>query len=166
MFPHVGIVALAALVPIILGFIYYHPKVMGKIWMKETGLTEESLKGANMALIFGISLLMSFMLAIILFALTVHQTDLYSLFAGEKNFGVEHSSTMNELNHLMDLYGDRFRTFKHGAFHGVIIGIFLVLPVFMTNSLFERKSFKYTFVNVGYWILCFAIMGGIMCQWG
>ena len=56
--------------------------------------------------------------------------------------------------------------FKHGAFHAVLIaGLFIVLPVFATNALFERKSVKYVAVNVSYWIICLGIMGGIIAAW-
>jgi hypothetical protein len=27
------------------------------------------------------------------------------------------------VKHMMDLYGQNFRTFKHGAFHGILTGI-------------------------------------------
>jgi hypothetical protein len=58
-----------------------------------------------------------------------------------------------------------FRTFEHGAFHGVILGVFIALPILMINGLFERKSLKYGFINAGFWIICMALCGGIICQW-
>jgi hypothetical protein len=61
-------------------------------------------------------------------------------------------------------YGNRFRTFKHGALHGTIAGVFMALPVLAINSLFEGKGFKYVAINAGYWIVCLAIMGGIVGQ--
>jgi hypothetical protein len=67
---------------------------------------------------------------------------------------------------FMSKHGSNFRTFKHGMFHGIMAGLFFVLPVMGTNALFERKGFKYIAVNCGYWILCLGIMGGIICQWG
>jgi hypothetical protein len=42
-----------------------------------------------------------------------------------------------------------FRTFKHGALHGFLSGLFLALPIIGTNALFER-SFKYTLVTGGF----------------
>jgi len=66
---------------------------------------------------------------------------------------------------LMERFGTEFRTFKHGALHGVIAGLFIVLPVLGTNALFERKGWKYILINVGYWTLTLALMGGIICQW-
>ena len=52
MMPNLAIIALAALIPLVVGFIWYHPKILGTAWMNAAGLTEEKLKGANMALIF------------------------------------------------------------------------------------------------------------------
>jgi hypothetical protein len=165
MIPNFGIIALAALVPLVIGFIYYNPKVVGTAWMKASGVTKEKMEGANMGVIFGVSLLVSFMISFVMFHLVVHQSALHSLFFNEPGFQVEGSDTMNELGALMDLYGDRFRTFKHGSFHGTIVGIFIIFPIILTNALFERKSFKYALINSGYWIITLALMGGVICQW-
>jgi hypothetical protein len=66
---------------------------------------------------------------------------------------------------FMDKYGNNFRTFKHGALHGVITGIFMILPVIATNGLFERKSFKYIFISSGFWMVSLALMGGLICAY-
>lgn len=166
MFPHVGIVALAALVPLLTGFIYYNPKVIGTAWMKEAEMTEEKMKSANMLLIFVLSFVFAFMLGLMLFSLVVHQTDIYSTLINEEGFAKPGSEISMYIDDFMSKYGSNFRTFKHGALHGSIIGIFIVFPVFATNSMFERKSWKYTFINSGYWIITLALMGGVLCQWG
>jgi len=44
-------------------------------------------------------------------------------------------------------------------------GLFLILPVLGINALYERRSFKYTLVTGGYWVVCGMIMGGIICVW-
>ena len=44
-------VLVAAFVNFIVGFLWYNPKTFGNVWMKEAGVTEESIKGANMAVI-------------------------------------------------------------------------------------------------------------------
>lgn len=41
----------------VLGYVWYHPKVLGGAWMKSLGITEDTLKQGNMALIFGVSIL-------------------------------------------------------------------------------------------------------------
>ena len=166
MFPHVGIVALAALVPLIMGFIYYNPKVIGTAWMKEAEMTEEKMKNANMLMIFALSFIFAFFLGFMLFGLVVHQTDFYSLLASEEGFMVPGSETTAIIDDVMAKYGNHFRTFKHGALHGTLIGVFVVFPIFATNAMFERKTWKYTFINTGYWIITLALMGGVLCQWG
>jgi hypothetical protein len=51
----------------VLGGLWYSPLLFGKIWMKETGITEESTKNTNMVKIFSLafvlSLIASFFLA-------------------------------------------------------------------------------------------------------
>jgi hypothetical protein len=158
-------VALAALVPIVVGFLYYNPKTFGNAWMKACGLTEEKLKGGNKALIFGTTLVLSFLLSFMLFMLVVHQTDYYSILVDEPGFGVDGSDLMNQIAVFMESFGDNFRTFKHGAFHGGMLGFFIGLPIIMINGLFETRSLKYGFINAGYWIITLALMGGILCQW-
>ena len=157
-------VIVAAFVPLILGFIWYNPKVFGKAWIQAAGLTDESLKGGNMALIFGLSLLFSFMLAFTLQPMVIHQFAFYSLLADQPGMR-ENPITNPDYSSIMAKYGTSFRTFKHGAFHGTLIGLFFVLPLIGTGALFERKSFKYIAINVGYWTLSFAIMGAILSGW-
>ena len=62
-------------------------------------------------------------------------------------------------------YGDAFRSFKHGALHGLMAGLFIALPVIATNCLFEQKSFRYAAITSGYWIIVMTIMGAIICGW-
>jgi hypothetical protein len=61
-------------------------------------------------------------------------------------------------------YGSAFRTFKHGALHGFMTGLFLILPVIGVNALYERRSFKYVLISGGYWVVSMMIMGGIICM--
>lgn len=57
---------------------------------------------------------------------------------------------------------EAFMSFKHGDFHGVILSSFLVMFALVTDALFEQYSFKYMFVIVGYLVVTFAIMGGMV----
>ncbi|RDK85321.1 DUF1761 domain-containing protein [Marinirhabdus gelatinilytica] len=166
MIPNMLVVALAALVPVVVGFLYYSPVTFGNAWMKVTGLTKEKLEEGNRLLLFIVTLLLSFILSFFLFTLVVHQTHYYSLFVAEPGFNEEGSAIMNQIDTFMEAYGGYYRTFKHGAFHGGLIGVFIGLPIIMINGLFEKKGFKYGFINAGYWMVTLALMGGILCQWG
>ena len=47
-----------------LGALWYTPALFGKIWMKETGITHEKAKTANMPKIMALTLLFSFIMAL------------------------------------------------------------------------------------------------------
>lgn len=154
MAPNFLFILIAALVPMIIGFIWYNPKVFGNIWMDAAGMTKEKVEGGNMPLIFGVSFVFALMLSVGVYVLVVHQAHVFSIL-GEGPL----------LDAFMNEHGEAYRTFKHGVFHGIIDGILIALPILATNALFERKGFKYIAVNGGYWIATLALMGGIICQW-
>ena len=158
------ILALAAIVPLLVGFIWYHPKVFGTAWMQAAGVTPEQGKDVNMLKVFGLTFILSLMLAMVLQVMVVHQFSLYSVVADTVKPGDTTSPDGIWLKNALDTYGTKFRTFKHGAFHGFIAGLFLFLPIVGVNALFERKSAKYIFINTGFWTVCAMIMGGIICQ--
>jgi hypothetical protein len=160
----VKIIALAALIPLLVGFIWYNPKVFGTAWMNASGMTMEKAQGANMPLIFAITYIMSFFLTIGIYFIVVHQSHFYSILVNEPGFRDPNSDIQKFIADFMGKYGHNFRTFKHGAFHGTISGIAIALPLVTINALFERKGFKYIAINAGYYILCFILMGGVICQ--
>jgi hypothetical protein len=157
------ILALTALVPLVIGSIWFSPKVFGNAWKRAADISEEKKTG-NMAVIFLLTYLLSFMLAAILQALVIHQSHIMSIVLNEPGFGDPKSEVGMVVDSFMAKYGNNFRTFKHGALHGTIAGIFLALPILGINAMFERKKFKYVMINAGFWTICLAIMGGILCQ--
>lgn len=134
--PGVNWIALliAAISSLVIGFIYYHPKVLGKFWQKHTGLSDEQIQKGNMPLIFGTSLIMAFV-------------------------------ACYYLNMMGGFHGEDEQTFSHGFLHGVLFIAFLVAPVVVTISMYERKKFGYIAVTLGYWILTFGTMSGILFAW-
>lgn len=126
-------IIIAALIPMIVGFIYYHPKVFGKAWMNSLGITEEDTKKGNMAVIFGVSLFMSFLMSMFLL-----------------------------LNVDGPGQEGQFDSFKHGVMHGILLALAVAMPVLVTNGLFERKNFKNLMINTFYWIITLALMGGVI----
>lgn len=53
------------------------------------------------------------------------------------------------------------QTFKHGAFHASLSFGLFALPVISINALYNRSSVAYTFINLGYWLITFMLIGGI-----
>ena len=149
----------------IVGFIWYSPILFANAWMKESNLTEADLKGANMVKILISTFILSVMAGTAISTMVIHQNHVASILMSEEGFGKEGTEIMVYLKDFMTRFGDNFRTFKHGAFHGAIMSIFFILPVVGIQALFERKSWKYIFIHVGYWFVSMIIMGGIICAW-
>ena len=162
-----SIMAAAAVIPLVMGFIWYNPRMFGTAWLKATGLTEEDAKSGNMALIFGVSYLLSFFLANSLNFVVIHQWGIFSILLTVPGF--QDGSATELVKYFEDFmvdYGTVGRTFGHGSFHGVVSGVLFATPILATNALFERKGFKYIAINCGYWIVTFALMGGVIAQFG
>ncbi len=53
----------AVVASFVVGFIWYNPKVFGTAWMKSIGMTEEKAKQSNMAMMMGVTALMSLLFA-------------------------------------------------------------------------------------------------------
>lgn len=106
-----------------------------KPWMESTGMTEEKAQESNMALVMGVTFIFAAMAAMFLYGFVWHEGEPES-----HNFG-------------------------HGAAHGAILAAFVVLPTVGTHALYEQKSLKYILINVGYWLVSFAVMGGIVNIW-
>lgn len=150
-------IPVAAVAALVIGAIWYNPKVFGNAWMRESGMTEEKMKGANMFKIFGFSLLFAAMLAVLLMQATNHQWGAMGMIGGDP------SIALPSFDAFMADYGTAFRTFKHGALHGTMFGVLGALPIIGTIALFERKSAKYIFINAGYWVVTLGVMGAILC---
>lgn len=133
-------VAVAAIMPMIIGFIYYHPKVLGGAWMKANGFTMEGMTPPK-PILYLVALILSFLLAMFLVA---NVTGPGQLTAPD---------------------GHSYATFGHGAAHGVLITITVVLPILGTMSIFEKRGWSWTFVNLGYWLLTLIAMAGILSAW-
>lgn len=52
-------VLVSTLVTLLVGFVWYHPKVFGTLWMNETGMTEEKARQSSMLKVFGLTIFFS-----------------------------------------------------------------------------------------------------------
>ncbi|WP_431133024.1 DUF1761 domain-containing protein [Psychroserpens mesophilus] len=152
-------ILVAAIVPIILGFFWYNPKTFGILWAREAEMTEEKMKRGNVPVTFIVSLMLSFILAFFVQMLTIHQFGAIGMVGGDPSIAEPSYEA------FMADYGNAFRTYKHGALHGAMAGIFMFVPVIAINALFERKSWKYILINGLFWTVAITIMGAIVCGW-
>lgn len=128
-------VLVATLSTFLVGWLWYGP-LFGKAWMNAVGLSEEQIQQGNMAKIFGFAFLFELIMA---FNLAVFLTG-----------SPEAAEMMNA---------------QKGAFYGFLAGFGWVFFALAVNSLYEKKSWKYIFINGGYWTVTFTIMGLILGAW-
>jgi len=144
--PDINFIAIivAAIVPNALGALYYGP-IAGNAWLASIGKTREQVEPSNPALVYGGSLLLSFLAAFAIFFTTqmIHK----------------------DVNAAGELYFASHQTFGHGALHGAALFGTLVMPVVISLGLFHKSSGKSILINVVFWTICFMIMGGITDVW-
>ncbi len=155
----------ASVIPLVVGAVWYNPKVMGNAWMKASGTTQEQIEGSNMALIFGLTWLMSLFIAAALIPMVIHQAHIFSALMNEPGVRDASSPVGKYIAAFFAKYGNNFRTFKHGAFHGAVSALLFVTPIIAILSLFERRGWKYVLIHTGYWVISLALMGGLISGW-
>lgn len=135
----------SALIPMIMGFIYYHPSAMGTRWMSANGFVKENLsppKPVLYLLAFVCSFLLSF------------------FFWG----WVTGAGGMDQMQ-VTAPDGHSYVTFQHGVVHGVMFSITVLMPIFITMKIFEMRKWSWAWVNILYWSLTIIIMCGILSAW-
>lgn len=137
-------IIVAGLIPSIIGALYYGP-ILGKAWRASLGKTEAELAPSNPALAYGGSMLLSILLA------------------SSLNFtiGLVHK----DVNEAGALFINSHFTFAHGALHGAMIGLMTIAPIVVSLGIFHKLSWKTNLMNVVFWVICLAMMGGILDVW-
>ena len=111
-----------------------------------------------MTMIYILSIVYAFLISFVLRFLVIPQTGALDM------IGSDPSKALPSYQTFMTDYGTAFRTFKHGALHVFMKGLFMIHTFTGVNALYERRSFKYVLISGGYWIVSFMIMGGIICM--
>ena len=158
---------LAALVPVVIGGIWYAPFVFGNILKKANGNADKPAQsGGRMALGLLVTYAGSYYIAShVLGSIVIHQHGLHGMLAGQKDLDTPGTELYGHVKWLIDNFGTNYRTFKHGALHGSMTGVYLVFPILAIIAMFEPKSWIWVAVHSAYWIICLAIMGGIICAY-
>jgi Protein of unknown function (DUF1761) len=144
--PHINWLAMlvATLLPMIIGFVYFHPKVLGGVWMRANGFTLESIGAGPKPILYLLCLFLSFLLA----------------FWQRVQFFDPHQTSI-------DFEGNphNYATFGHGAVHGIGYGLLLVLPILGTLAVFEKRPLSWVLTNWGYWMLTLIAMSAVLSGW-
>lgn len=141
---NIAAVIVAALIPCIIGGLYYGP-LLGKPWLASLGKAEDEMKPDNPFLAYGLAILMAALIAMSL------------------NMVIQ--LVHKDINEEGQLFFNTSRTFKHGALHGALIAISFIVPVIVSHGIFQKLSAKNILLNAVYWVICFTLMTGILDAW-
>ena len=66
------------------------------------------------------------------------------------------------VNYVIGFHDPAEQTFTHGAFHGMLAGLFYAAPATAINYLYQRKSLKLYLIDAAYLVALLALSGGVM----
>ncbi len=161
MIPNLIIIVGCAFIPMLLGMIWYNPSLFGAAWLNEAGMTQDDMKANQKPLKFFLGFVCNFLLAFGLFTAVVHEFSVLGLVGGD----VELLKTGTAAAFLGE-YGGTFARFSHGIVHGIVAAFVFALPFIGHQCLWSGKSWKYFFIDFGFWLVCMILMGGVVAQWG
>ncbi len=134
---HVNVIAVivAALVSMVLGWVWYSPALFGKRWMMLLGKSQEEIQsmGKNAGKYYALTLAGSLVLAFVL------------------------------AQFVLQLVPDR--TWAQGAQVGFWAWLGFALTTALSTSLFEGRKLELWFINQGYHLLEFLILGALLAAW-
>ncbi len=82
-------VFVAALIPSVIRFVWYHPGLFGKAWIDAAGMTQEKPKWARTPVVRGLSVVFGFLIASILMPLVIYQIHVFSIVQSDPAYGKE-----------------------------------------------------------------------------
>lgn len=129
-------ILVAAVISMVIGFLWYSPSLFGNQWIKLSGFTKEKMKGSTMGKIYGISFVVSLVTAFIL----THALVFAGSFLGTKGVNL-------------------------GLMTGFWNWLGFIMPVQLTGWLFERKPFNLFLINTGYQLASLVGMGIVLALW-
>lgn len=162
MIPNIPVLAACSLIPFLFGYVWFHPKVFGgETWYDVARLVGAERAEVSKVKVFS-TLILNFLIAFGLYNLVVHQSGVFGMLNADATlFGSDPT-----VKAFMSKYGSSGLDFAHGAFHGISSTILVVVPILGYVTIFEKKSFKYFLIYLGFWLISFILMGGVLAQWG
>ncbi len=161
MIPNIPIIAASALIPFFLGYIWFNEKLFGGATWDKVAQLPEGKKGPVKLIPLLSSLILNLFAAFGVYLLTVHASGVFALMGGETE-----AIKTGTAGAFLTEHGQNFLTFKHGMVHGIQATLVMILPVYGYATIFEKKSWKYLLINLGYWLISLTLMGGVISQWG
>jgi len=148
------------------------PILLAKIWFSEPIRSYFKLApsspindSANKSIVlYAMMILLCFFFSISMHFQVIHQFHFKSMFLDEVGFNENQGGAFKAFEYIMNSYGGKFRSYKHGMFHGLLNAIFIVLPILFLLKIefnFTKKTLLYYWL---YFALTMMIIGSTICH--
>ena len=157
------ILPMVAIIPIILGMIWYNPKVMGT---KLAQINDQPISSISSNFTIGriaLVYLLSVFFAYVLMLNSVHQVAIFQLFFMDSEVAKAGSEYQAFIDNFMENYGHRHRSFGHGLLHGAEAAFFYGLGTLGLTTLLTGGSLKKIWIHLGFIVICGSLMAGFIC---
>lgn len=127
----------AVFAQMMIGYLWFHPAVMGKKWAEANGKSIEDMKPKNPGMVYGFTFLFTMLNTLFLMTNVVGP--------GQEDI--------------------QFHRIKHGLFHALLFVLLVALPIIATPALHEGKTKSWIFVQVAYWFVRISVAMAILSVW-
>ena len=125
----------SAVVAFIIGGLWYSPILFGNAWMKAGGINKKDIEKSKKKWM-GKYYFVSFLGGLLMAYVLAHFMQYLTA-----------------------------QTFSDGMQAGFWIWVGFIVPVSLGSVLWEGKSLKFYFINIGYYLVSLISMGGILASW-
>ena len=130
-------ILLAAISTMVLGFLWYSPLLFAKAWTREMGYDPNDKS----------------------------KMDEMRRNAGPAYAGSFVAGLLSAVTLALILHGMRAESLHFGVMASFHIWLGFVATVQFTGALFAKQSMKLFFINTGYQLICYLVMGAILVLW-
>lgn len=162
MSPNILVLLASALIPFVVATIWFHKGLFGgENWHRMSDMSAEKAASPVKPLKLFLSLILNAFLAFGMYLFSIHEAGVFGMVGGE----TELMKTGTAAAFLAE-YGGDFHTLTHGLAHGLGATLFYILPFLGYIVIFEKKSAKYFWVYLIYWLISLTLMSMVICLWG
>lgn len=162
MAPNFLVILATALIPFLVAILWFHKRLFGgENWHAISDMSAEKAVSPVKPFKLLLSIVLNIFLAFGMYFSCIHESGVFGMVGGE----AELMKTGTAAAFLAE-YGGKFHTMTHGLAHGLGATLLYVLPVLGYVVIFEKKSAKYFWVYLGYWLLSLTLMSIVICLWG
>lgn len=131
-------ILIAGAVNMVIGFLWYSPMLFGKSWIKLSKISMEDMKKGQreMQKLYGLSFLVSLLAAFVLLHFITYAGEYYN------QFGI-----------------------SLGVTSAIWTWLGFIMPVQLTDWIFQKKPFKLFLINTGYQLAAVLGMGIVLSMW-